>query len=93
MQALVDIVGNVVGGVRFLFLLFFITVMGFGLLMTGGTAYVAPKVVESVSERAEKVSDRAIKAAEDAHRNEQLAAEGWGYDRGASDTDSWGESE
>ncbi len=95
MQTLADIIGNVMGSIRFLFLLFFCAIMGIGLLLTAGTSYVAPQVAENVADRAERVTNRAIEAAEEAHRNEQLAQEGWGYGAGndsSSSDDDWGAS-
>lgn len=62
-----------------IFGLFFLCVFGLGLLFTGSASYVAPKVADSMGERAERITEKAM-AAEAAHsRNRALAADGWGH--------------
>lgn len=79
MRAIVDIVTSVTGIFRFIALLFFLCIFGFGLMITAGTSYVAPKAAESIAKRAESVSEKAIEAAQLEARNAQLGQEGWGY--------------
>ncbi|MEM7664927.1 MAG: hypothetical protein AAF250_03650 [Pseudomonadota bacterium] len=90
---LVDLVDSVTSSIRFIFFLFFLAVLGFGLFITVGASVVAPAAVESLGERAERVSNRAIEAAQTEARNEQLAKEGWGFsdESGADDAGEFGE--
>jgi hypothetical protein len=102
MQALVDIVNSVTSSVRFIFLLFFITIIAIGLFLTVGASVVAPQAADAIAERAERVGDRAIAAAQEESRNRALASDGWGFEEpaagsGATYTDEgeakggWGE--
>ncbi len=91
MQGVIDIIDRVFGGIRFIIGLFVLCMFGLVLFLTAGVSYVAPQVADNVADRAERVSNRAIEAAEEAHRNERLADEGWGY--GADDGSSNGESD
>ncbi|MEP0190355.1 MAG: hypothetical protein ABJP70_07030 [Erythrobacter sp.] len=80
MRIFADVIGSAFGSIRFIFGLFFLCIFGLGLLFTGGASYIAPKAVDSVAARAERIGDKAL-AAEAAHsRNRALAAEGWGHE-------------
>ncbi len=74
-----DVIGSMFGSIRFIVGILCLCVFGLGLLFTGGLSYIAPKAVDSVAARAERMGEKAI-AAEAAHsRNRALAAEGWGH--------------
>ncbi|MEP3050932.1 MAG: hypothetical protein ABJP48_07490 [Erythrobacter sp.] len=94
-QAIIDLVENVTSSIRVVFMLLFLAVFGVAAVMTAGASFVAPKVVGEVAERAERANNRAIDAAEEARRNNQLAREGWGYGSGDDDSssarDDWGQ--
>ncbi|MEM9501015.1 MAG: hypothetical protein AAF941_04140 [Pseudomonadota bacterium] len=93
MRTLVDLIDSVTSSVRFIFLLFFLAILGLGLIMTVGASVVAPAAVDSIGERAERVSNRAIEAAQTETRNAQLARDGWGYSDSvdANESDEFGE--
>ena len=79
MRALVDVITSVTNSIRFIAALFILCMLAFGLMVTAGTSYIAPKAAESFADRAERVSDKAIQAAQIEARNAQLGQEGWGY--------------
>ncbi len=92
MQWLVDLTGTVASTyTRIIWILILggIAVVAIVSLLIG---YATPAVVEEVGERAERISDKAIEAARDERRAEELADEGWGYSDTAADTsgDEWG---
>jgi len=73
-QVLVDIIDRVTGGFRFVALLIFLGFLGVGLMLT----LAAPAAIEEAGERAESLGEKAIAAAKEEVRNEQLAKDGWG---------------
>ena len=79
MRAVVDLVDSIAGTwtrtVRLL-VLGGIAVVALIMLMV---TFTAPKVAETVGDRAERISDKAIQAAREETRNQSLAEEGWGY--------------
>lgn len=79
MKGLVEIISNVTNLIRFALMLMFLCIFGFGLLLTFGASYVAPKAVESLAERAEQVTQKAIEAEQLEARNRAYAPHGWGY--------------
>ncbi|MEM8724546.1 MAG: hypothetical protein AAGE86_03395 [Pseudomonadota bacterium] len=95
MRVLVDLVDSIGTSIRFIFLLFFLAIFGFGILVTAGATYVAPKVAETVAERADTYSERALQA----EHNRDLGREGWGYNAssnrraGSAQDDGFGEDE
>ncbi|WP_298468205.1 hypothetical protein [uncultured Erythrobacter sp.] len=84
MRVLVDLVDSIGASIRFIFLMFFLAIFGFGILVTAGATYVAPKVADSVVDRADRYEDRL----EQARRDRELGSEGWGYGAGSSNTRS-----
>ena len=79
MRALVDIVQNLSNIVRFVVGMIVLAIMAFGLMLTVGGSYIAPKAVESIAERAERAGDKAILAAQRERIAEDMAKDGWGY--------------
>lgn len=79
MRALVDVVTSITSSIRFIAALFFLCFFAFGLMVTAGTSYVAPKAAETIADRAERMGDKAIEAAQIEARNAQLGQDGWGY--------------
>ncbi|QUL38092.1 hypothetical protein [Erythrobacter sp. JK5] len=75
MRAIVDLVDSIGSSIRFIFLLIFLTILGFGLMFTAGASYVAPQVADKVVERAERFGERAIEE----ERLRRLGTEGWGH--------------
>jgi len=78
MRVLVDLIDSIGTSIRFLFLLFFLAIFGFGILMTAGMSYVAPQVAESVAGSAERYQSRAEAAA----KNREMGLDGWGHNSG-----------
>ncbi len=75
MRVLVDLVDSIGTSIRFIFLLFFLAIFGFGILVSAGAYYVAPKVADSVAERAATYEERADAAA----YNREMGRDGWGH--------------
>ncbi|MFU7528390.1 hypothetical protein [Qipengyuania sp. ASV99] len=88
MRAFVEIVENMTGVVRLIIGALVLCSLGFGLLMTLGMTYVAPKVAQDYGERAERIGERAIAAAQEEARARALAEDGWGYGDPAASQDS-----
>jgi hypothetical protein len=80
MRVLVEIVETVTSSIRFVIGMFVFVVMGIGFMLTAGASYVAPKAADSFAERAERVGERAIKAAQQERRAREMAKDGWGYE-------------
>jgi len=78
MRVLVDLIDSIGTSIRFIFLLIFLAIFGFGILITAGVSYVAPKVADSVVEQAERYDDRASAAA----HNREMGRDGWGHRSG-----------
>lgn len=74
MRVLVDLVDSIGTSIRFIFLLFFLAIFGFGILMTAGASYVAPKVAEEVADRADRYAEREFQR----KRDKELGKSGWG---------------
>ncbi len=89
MRVLVDLIDSIGTSIRFIFLLFFLAIFGFGVLMTAGMTYVAPKVAEEVGERADRYAEREFQR----KRNKELGKSGWGHtsSSGAARTPTQGE--
>ena len=85
MRALVDMVDSVGSVIRFVVGILVLGMLAFGLIMTVGATYVAPQAADKFAERAERVGNKAIAAAQQEARNAALAEEGWGYETGNSD--------
>ena len=75
MRVLVDLIDSIGTSIRFIFLLFFLAIFGFGILMTAGASYVAPKVAEEVADRADRYAERELQM----KRDKELGKSGWGY--------------
>jgi hypothetical protein len=98
MRALVEIVENLTSSIRFVIGMLVLAVMAFGLMLTAGASYVAPKAADSFAERAERVGEKAIKAAQQERRAKEMAKDGWGYDAATAsagsssgkEDDGWG---
>lgn len=86
MRVLVDLVDSIGASIRFIFLLFFLAIFGFGAVVSCGAAYVAPKVAESVADRADSYSERSLQA----ERDKEFGREGWGQGAGRTDSRSSG---
>ncbi|MEM6474930.1 MAG: hypothetical protein AAF687_02055 [Pseudomonadota bacterium] len=84
MRVIVDVVTSVTNSIRFIAAMFVLCMLGFGLMITAGTSYVAPKAADSI----ERMSDKAIEAAQIEARNAQMSQEGWGYSNEPIPTDS-----
>ncbi len=78
MRVLVDLIDSIGTSIRFIFLLFFLAIFGFGALISAGAFYAAPKVADSVAAHAERYEERAEAAA----HNREMGQEGWGYRSG-----------
>ncbi|MEQ5786979.1 hypothetical protein J3454_03650 [Erythrobacter sp. NFXS35] len=87
MRALVDIFESLTSSIRFVIGLFVLAVMGFGLMLTLGATYVAPRAVESLAEGAERVGEKAIEAAQQERRAHEMGKDGWGYDAATTKSD------
>jgi hypothetical protein len=87
MRSLVEIVENLTSSVRFIVGALMLAGMAAAMLMTVGGAYVAPIAVDSIAERAERVGEKAIKAAQEERRAVEMGKDGWGYDA-ATDADA-----
>lgn len=79
MRALVDVLENVTGVVRFIIGAMVLVGLGIGLFMTAGVSYVAPTVAADFTERASEMNERAMTEAREQRRERELASEGWGY--------------
>lgn len=79
MRALVDIVENLTSSIRFIIGLLVLTIMGIGLMLTIGVSYAAPKAADSLAKRAERVGEKAIKAAQQERLAQEMGEDGWGY--------------
>ncbi|WP_296718482.1 hypothetical protein [Erythrobacter sp.] len=88
MRALVDIVENLTSSIRFVIGLLVLGGMVVGLMLTIGVSYAAPKAADSLAERAERVGEKAIEAAQQERRAREMGKDGWGY--GAATTSSGG---
>lgn len=80
MRVIVDVIDSIGTSIRFIFLLFFLAILGFGAFLTAGAVYVAPKVADSVAERAASYDERADAAA----HNREMGRDGWGRKSGRS---------
>ncbi|MEM7780977.1 MAG: hypothetical protein AAF697_11365 [Pseudomonadota bacterium] len=80
MQGLINIVESLTGTVRFVICAMVLVGFGITAFMTAGVSYVAPKVAEDFGERAERMGERAIVAAQEESRARELAQDGWGYE-------------
>lgn len=78
MRAILDLVDMLTSSIRAIVGMLVLAGIGFGLIMSLAGSYVAPKVVDSVAERAERIGSEAIEAAERQRRVEQMAKQGWG---------------
>ena len=92
MRTFVEIVENMTGVVRLIIGALVLCSLGFGLLITLGMTYVAPKVAQDYGERAERFGERAIAAAQEESRANALAEEGWGYGDASSHVGSAGQT-
>ena len=89
MRALVDIVHNMTSTVRFIMAALVLGGIVIALLMVGGVSIIAPQVADNYGERAERLGERAIEAAQEEARAQALAEDGWGYSEpGAGETSS-----
>ncbi|MBX7495239.1 hypothetical protein K3172_05155 [Qipengyuania sp. 6B39] len=88
MQALVDLVGGIVGSIQKLIILMLVFGAVIWAITIFGFSSAAPVVADKMAERAERVGEKAIKAAVEERRARELARDGWGYSE--SSTDSYG---
>jgi uncharacterized membrane-anchored protein YitT (DUF2179 family) len=79
MRVFVDVVENLTSSIRHIVGLVILGVMVLGMMFSIGASYLGTKVVDSLGERAERVSEQAIRAELEARRAEELAKDGWGY--------------
>jgi len=79
MRVLVDIVENLTSSIRYIVGILVLAGLAFGLMLTLGASYVAPKAAESLAEGAERVGEKAIEAAQQERVAEDMAEDGWGY--------------
>lgn len=92
MRALVDIISTVTNSIRFIFLLFFLCIMGFGLMMTAGASYVAPQAVDKLADKAIEAAEISARESEVRARNYQMSREGWGYSDTPGGGDGFGQT-
>ncbi|TIX51453.1 hypothetical protein [Alteraurantiacibacter aquimixticola] len=76
---MVDFVDGMVGNVQRLVGMLIFAGLSLVAIIMLGLHFTAPVVAEQVSERAEALGEKAIEAAREERRAEQLADEGWGY--------------
>lgn len=86
MRALVDIVQNVTSSIRFVIGGLLVVIFLIGFMLSASFAYVAPQAAESVAERAEKMGDKALEAAQRQRVAEDMAQDGWGYGAASATT-------
>lgn len=79
MRALVGIVQNLSAIVRFVVGMMVLAIMAVGLMLTVAGSTIAPRAVETIAERAERVGDKAIAAAQRERIAEDMGKDGWGY--------------
>ncbi|MDP5103986.1 MAG: hypothetical protein NWP98_08675 [Erythrobacter sp.] len=79
MRAFFDTIQNLTNTIRFVFGIFALGIMVFGLFVTIGASYVGHKAVDSIGERAERLGEKAIRAEQEQRRAQELAKDGWGY--------------
>lgn len=84
MRVIVDLVDSLTGTVRFVICAIVLSGIALSFFMTAGISYVAPKVAEDYGERAERLGERAIIAAQEEARARELAKDGWGYEEPGS---------
>ena len=88
MQALADLIGNITHAYTSTIRMVVIGVIVLGAIITGMFMYAAPQVAESVGERAERISEKAIEAAREESRAHAMAEDGWGYSSSAASADT-----
>lgn len=88
MQALVDLVGTIVGSIQRVIAFFLIAGLILALIISFGLQSAAPVVADKIGERAERFGDKAIQAAREEQRAKELVKDGWGYDSVSSASDS-----
>ena len=94
MQAVLDILENVTGGIRLLAGILALVIMGGTLFMSFGASYVASNAVDEIVAETEALGKVAIKAQRDAEREQAMAQEGWGYELSHnSDQNGFGEED
>jgi len=80
MRIFADIVENLTSSIRFIVGMIVLASLAIGLMLTLGASYVAPKAAASLAERAERVGEKAIKAAQQERLAEEMGKDGWGYE-------------
>lgn len=90
MRALVDIVENLTSSIRFVIGLLVLAGMVVALMLTIGVSYAAPKAADSLAERAERVGEKAIEAAQQERRARDMGEDGWGYGAATGSSGSGG---
>lgn len=90
MQGFVDGVNSISSGMQRIVGLIVLAIIVVTLIVVFGLRSAAPVVAEEFGERAERLGERAMEAAIEERRAEELAEEGWGYsanaDSGVSST-------
>lgn len=84
MQAFVDLVGGIVGSIQKLIILLMVFGAVIWAIAIYGVSSAAPAVADKMAERAERVGEKAIKAAVEERRARELARDGWGYSESSS---------
>lgn len=84
MQALADLIGNITHAYTSTIRMVVIGLIVLGAIITAMFMYAAPRVAESVGERAERMTDKAIEAAREESRAHAMAQDGWGYSSSAA---------
>lgn len=79
MRIFAEVLGSVTNSIRFIVGLVVFCILGLGLMFTAGASYIAPKAMDTVVDRAESISEKALEAEKARIRDVQLGAEGWGY--------------
>lgn len=79
MRVFLDIIENLNNSIRHVVGMVMLCVMVLGLIFSLGASYVGTLAVDSLGERAERVSEQAIRTELESRSAEDLAKDGWGY--------------
>lgn len=79
MRAFFEIIENLTSTIQRIIGMIMFGIMALGLMFSIGISYFGSRAVDTLGERAERVSEQAIRAELEARRAEDLAKDGWGY--------------
>ena len=78
MQAFADMVGSIVGSIQKLIILILLLGAVIVAIAVFGISSAAPVVADKMAERAKRADERALQAAIEERRAQELAHDGWG---------------